>query len=172
MSTSPAQYEALHVSRVVPRRALRAPDREAKAPGALCAQLVGILHDNVSGIAGLVSRSAKTWQEALRGLRAITLWDLCELALHGRPEAKLAVYAVCSALVAAVRPAVNGSLAEAVAAYTRETSDVAPAYIRAAADGVLTRDELVALRREVLEGRLRSEALLAEIDVQETRLAS
>lgn len=146
-------------------------ERPAKAE-ALRIRLHAILHQNLSGLSGLVTRSKKCWQLGLRGERPVTLRDLSELATHGSREAKLAIYAIASALIEAVRPTDCTSISEAVAAYTRETSDVAPAYIRAASDGILTLEELAALRREVLEGRLRSEALIAEIDACERRLAS
>lgn len=170
MSATHAQSVALLDKRQGPLVALADGEGQANPARALEARVRGFLHHELSGLVGLVTRGAKQWQKRLRGEGPITLGDFCEIVESPAAEAKLAAFGALSMMLARVRPAMRGSLAEAVAAYARETSEVAPVFISAASDGTLTREELQRLRREVLEGRLRSEALLHEIDEQERRL--
>lgn len=135
-------------------------------------RLHATLHEHLTGLTGIVSRSAKCWQMALRGERPITLQDVAEVAIHPGREAKLATLALAALLVDVAMPQISGSeISEAVASFTAESADVAPLFIRCMEDGELNADEIASLRREALEAEsrlLRLRAALTSLELSRT----
>lgn len=149
------QSRPAHDHRQVPL--LLAVEREPKPKAALGARLTGVLHEHLTGLGPFAGRSPKYWQLILRGERPACLArDVAAVAQHPSKEAKLATLGLAAVLVDAARPAGEpGSIAEQVAAFSAESADVAPAFIRAMDDGELSTYEIAGLLREVLEAESR-----------------
>lgn len=171
MSESRPQHRPLADNRQVPL--LLAVEREQQAkPETLRRRLHATLYEHLSGARGIVSRSPKCWQMGLRGERPVTLRDIAEVASHPGAEARLATLALAALLVDGVRSHGDaGTLPETVAAFAQESADVAPAFIRAVADGTLTAGEIQELRRETLEAEARLLRLRAALSHLEARTA-
>lgn len=136
-------------------------------------ELHAILHEHLSGITGLVSRSAKSWQMSLRGLRPFTSRDVAELASSPTREAKEATRALAYRLLAEARPALADgmSIADLAAAFGCEAADVPAEVLRDLADGDLSRSELQRAMRELDEAQTRIDVLRAAIIAELERVA-
>jgi hypothetical protein len=128
-------------------------------------RLVDLLHEHLRGACTSTAgrRSACYRRQQLRGLHPVTLDDLADLALMPTREAREAVRAVALELLAAVEPAAGDSVPLAAARYAAESADVAPAVLRAVADGAVTAEEAEAIAREVHEARSAEGALLGAL---------
>lgn len=154
------------VSCAVPRRA--SAERELKAK-AFEVQIVGLLHSQLSGLTGIVSRSAKCWQTILRGERPATLRDLTELAYSAQPKARIALRAVAQAILDVLEPAASPvAIEEAAAAFTREAADVPAAVLRAKRDdGRVTESGAAEILQETLEAARALECVYAALPRRE-----
>lgn len=150
-------------------------DRGEKAKAiSLQQRLVSVLHDKLSGLPGLVSRGAKPWQLALRGVpgRPITLRDLAELATHPAREARAAIHDLALELLEAVRPADGTLLGEALATLSREFGELVGEHAKAIDDGKVNLGECDRLLREAAEHQRALTVYTAALQAHRRRLAS
>jgi len=146
-----AQGIAVPASCVVPRRVETAREEAAKR---LEAELVGVLHNELHGVASALCgrRSPAYRRQQLRGEHPFTFGDLADLMKNPSLEARRAVRALIAFMAEEIRPHEGiEALEDATAAFVREAADVPATVLSAQRDGRLTEDEVEDIAREVNE---------------------
>lgn len=145
---------------------------KARPADTLRARLVGALHEHLSGLTGIVSRSAKCWQMGLRGLRPVTLRDIAEVAASPTREARAATHAIAMLLLDAARPSDATLPGAAIADLLREVGETVGAYSKAMDDGTLDVAECDHILGEVDDLQRVAACLRAAVEGHRRRLAA